>query len=116
MKIKIAEIHFKDTKVEGYALKKVARLEKFHQGIELITVRLTSEESHRNQKHTFFCELEFDIAGKNFIIKDSEREIDKAIDKAVERARKVLIKHKEKIISKKHKAGIKSKLTRRMGT
>src|SRR3989344_4179564 len=110
MKIRIAEIHFKDQKVEKYALKKVEKLAKFHRGIQSITVRLTSEKAHRGQNHTCFCELEFDIRGKNFVIRDNEREIDKAIDKAVERAKRALVKHKEKDLSKKHKKGIMGKL------
>jgi len=110
VQIKIAEIHFKDPKVEKYALEKVERLAKFHRGIQTVTVRLTSEKAHRGQNHTSFCELEFDITGKNFVIRDNERDIDKAIDKAVERAKRTLVKHKEKDLSKKHKKGIMGKL------
>lgn len=106
MQIKIAEIHFKDPKVEEYALKKVEKLTKFHKGIQQVIIRLTSERAHRRQNHTSICELEFDISGKNFVIRDNEREIDKAIDKAVERAKRALIKHKEKYISRKHKKGV----------
>ena len=113
MQIKIAEIHFKDPKVEQYALQKVEKLVKFHHGIQTITVRLTLEKAHRGQNHTCFCELEFDISGKNFVIRDNEREIDKAIDKAVERAKRALVKHKEKHLTKKHKKGVISKLLRR---
>ena len=113
MKIKITEIHFKDEKIEKYALKRVGGLEKYHRDIQLLTVRLTTEKNHRNQNHTAFCELQFDIPGKNFVIKDSEKEIDKAIDKAVERAKRTLIKYKEKEISKKHNAAIKAKRLRR---
>src|SRR3989344_7049456 len=110
MKIRIAEIHFKDPKIEKYALQKVEKLAKFHRGIQSVTVRLTSEKAHRGQNHTSFCELEFDITGKNFVIRDSEREIDKAIDKAVERAKRALVKHKEKSITLKHQRGIVSKI------
>ena len=113
MQIKIAEIHFKDPKVEQYALQRVEKLVKFHRGIQTITVRLTLEKAHRGQNHTCFCELEFDISGKNFVIRDNEREIDKAIDKAVERAKRALVKHKEKHLTKKHKKGVISKLLRR---
>lgn len=113
LKIKIAEIHFKDKKVENYALEKVSRLEKFHSGIELLTVFLTTEKNHRTQNHTTFCELQFEIAGKNLIIKDSEREIEKAIDKAVERAKITLTKHKEKEISKKRRQAVKAKKLKR---
>ena len=109
MRIKIAEIHFKDQKIEDYAINKVTRLEKFHSGIKLVTIRLTLEKNHRTQNHTSFCELEFDIRGKDFVVKDSERQIDKAIDKAVERAKRTLVRHKEKEISKKHKEAIKAK-------
>ena len=74
MKIRIAEIHFKDPKIEKYALQKVEKLAKFHRGIQSVTVRLTSEKAHRGQNHTSFCELEFDITGKNFdIIKINDR-------------------------------------------
>src|SRR3989344_2528544 len=110
MKIKIAGIHFKDKKIEDYAINKVSKLEKFHKGIKLLIVRITSEKNHRTQNHTHFCELEFDIVGKNFVIRDSEREVDKAIDKAVERAKIHLLRHKEKEVSKKHKAAIRAKL------
>lgn len=113
MKIQVAEIHFKDPKIEAYALQKVEKLAKFHRGIQTITVRLTEEKAHRGQNHTCFCELEFDIPGKNFVIRDNEREIDKAIDKAVERAKRTLVKHKEKSLTKKHKKGIVNKLRQR---
>jgi len=110
MQIKIAEIHFKDPKVEEYARKKVEKLAKFHKRIQQVTIRLTSEKAHRGQNHTSFCELEFDISGKNFVIRDNERQIDKAIDKAVERAKRALVKHKEKHLTKKHKKGLVAKL------
>ncbi len=109
MRIKIAEIHFKDQKIEDYAVNKVSKLEKFHSGIKLVTIRLTLEKNHRTQNHTSFCELEFDMAGRDFVIKDSERQIDKAIDKAVERAKRSLVRHKEKEISKKHREAVKAK-------
>ena len=109
MKIKIAEIHFKDSKIEDYAIKKVEKLAKFHQRIESVTIRLTTERAHRKTNHSCFCELEFDIAGKNFVIRDSEKKIDKAIDKACERAKIALVKHKEKEISKKHRAQLNRK-------
>jgi len=114
VKIRIAEIHFKDPKIEKYALQKVEKLAKFHRGIQSVTVRLTSEKAHRGQNHTSFCELEFDITGKNFVIRDSEREIDKAIDKAVERAKRALVKHKEKHVSIKHRLSILAKFARRI--
>ena len=109
MRIKIAEIHFKDQKIEDYALDKVSKLEKFHSGIKLVTIRLTLEKNHRTQNHTSFCELEFDMVGRDFVIKDSERQIDKAIDKAVERAKRSLVRHKEKEVSKKHREATKVK-------
>ena len=109
MKIKIVEIHFKDSKTEEYAFKKVGNLDKFHPNIQLLSIRLTTEKNHRNSRHTAFCELQFGLTGKNLIIKDSEREIDKAIDKAVERAKRALTKRKEKEASKKHRAAIKLK-------
>lgn len=114
MKIKIAELHFKNPKIEDYAIKKVEKLAKFHQGIESVTVRLTAASTHLRTNHSCFCELEFDIAGKNFVIKDSEKAIDKAIDKACERAKRTLVKHKEKSLSKKHRSGILGKIVNRL--
>jgi len=114
VKIRIAEIHFKDPKVEEYAIQKVEKLAKFHRGIQTVTVRLTSEKAHRGQNHTCFCELEFDITGKNFVIRDNERDIDKAIDKAVERAKRTLVKHKEKHVSIKHRMAIVAKFISRI--
>jgi len=113
VRIKIAEIHFKDQKIEDYALDKVSKLEKFHSGIKLVTIRLTLEKNHRTQNHTSFCELEFDMVGRDFVVKDSERQIDKAVDKAVERAKITLVRHKEKGISKKHKEALEAKKLKR---
>jgi len=109
MKTKIAEIHFKDGKTEEYALNKVKVLEKFSSQIKLLTIRLTTEKNHRTQNHSALCELHFEITGNNFVINNRDRDIERAIDNAVERAKRTLVKHKEKELSKKHRAAIKAK-------
>lgn len=99
--------------LEKYAQKKVAKLPKFHPKIEKIQVRLISEKSHRNELHNSTCEIIADIPGRNLEIVERDKSMDKAIDKAVERMHRLLVKTKEKKISKWHKFGILEKLRNR---
>ena len=110
MKILISKQHLKKfPKLSQYADEKVSKLEKFNSQVLTITVRLIEEKAHRGAEQDYSCELIFDMAGPNLILKDTERSLDKAIDKVVERAKKVLVKEKEKKLSAKHKEGLKNK-------
>lgn len=114
MKIILSGLHLKEfPHIEEYATKKLAKLEKYSSSIEQIHARLISKKSHRGQENDFYCEIEVTIPHHNLEIVDSERAIDKAIDKAVERMKRLLIKTKEKDVSKKHKEGIFKKLRNR---
>ena len=50
-----------------------------------------------------------DIPGRNLLIVDTERSMDKAIDRATDKMIKLIKRNKEKSTSKKHKEGIKIK-------
>lgn len=114
MKIIVSGIHLKEfPEVEEYAKEKVKKLAKFHSKIDLIEVRLISQKSHRDKEQDYYCEIEIDIPGKNLSIVDVEHSVDKAIDKAVERMKRLLVKVKEKKISKQHKEGIVTKIAKR---
>lgn len=99
--------------METYATKKVAKLAKYHSGIIKAEVHLIAEKSHRGQEKDYYCEIALDLAGRNLEIEDVERSMDKAIDKAVERIKRLLVKTKEKKISRWHKLGILNKLKER---
>lgn len=116
MKIDITGLHIEsDPKLKEYANKKIKKLLKYDSKIVDIKVRLLSEKAHRGQEQDYYCELTVHVPGKVLEIVDVEREMDKAIDKAVERMKRVLVKHKEKEISKEHKKGVMNKLLRRFG-
>lgn len=111
MKTIISLVHLeKDPKLELYAQNKVEKLEKFHPKIEEINVRLIAEKSHRGQENDYYCEITVAIPKHVLEIVDHERAMDKAIDKAIERMKRLLVKAKEKEISKKHRGGILKKL------
>lgn len=115
MKIIVSGSHLKQfPELEAYTEKKVAKLTRYSKKIIEVRVRLVSEKSHRNQFHNSFCEIAVDLPGRNLEIVDSELAMDKAIDKAVERMKRLIVKTKEKTISKKHKEGEKQKLTTRV--
>lgn len=115
MQIIVTGLHLeKFPEMETYATKKVAKLTKYHPGILKAEVRLIAEQSHRGQEKDYYCEIAIDLPGRNLEIVDSERSMDKAIDKAVERIKRLLVKTKERKISKWHKLGILNKLKSRI--
>lgn len=96
--------------MEQYAIDKVQKLEKFHRNIERITVDLYDETAHADKNTDYFCEIIVDIPGRNLEIKESDSAMDKAIDFAVERMKRLMVKEKEKRITKKHREGLRSKI------
>lgn len=115
MNIIVTSVHFKDPKLEAYAYKKIQKLAKYHHNIESINARLISKKAHRGQEQDYYCEITIYVPKHVIEIVDSQRAMDKAIDKAVERTKRALVKHKEKLISKKHKKGIINKFLQRFG-
>lgn len=98
---------------EDYARQKLAKLSKYHPKILEISAHLRTERAHRGQEDDYYCEIKAVVPGCDLEIVDNERAMDKAIDKAVERLKRLLIKNKEKKISKLHQIGILSKLKNR---
>ncbi len=114
MNISISGLHLEsDPKLKEYADKKIKKLLRYHPNITDLKVRLIAQKSHRGQEQDYYCEITVHVPGKILEIVDSERAMDKAIDKAVERAKRTLIRHHEKTISRKHKEGIVAKLLTR---
>lgn len=102
--ITISAIHLEKTKsLEAYTQEKAQKLIKFHPKIEKIEVRLIGEKAHRSKQSEFTCEIKFVIPGHDLEIKDTESSIQAAVDKAEERAKRILVKNKEKHFSRKHR-------------
>ena len=115
MNIIISGLHLKKFPgIEKYAREKVTKLTKFHANIEEISVRLIWEKSHRDINQDYTCEITVSIPGKNLGIKDTESSMDKAIDFAVERMKRLLVKSKEKHVSRQHKSGLLNKIRNRL--
>ena len=114
MRVIISGQHLaKFPEIEKYAIKKTRKLAKYFPKILKVQVRLISEKSHRNELHNSSCEIIADIPGRNLEIVERDKSMDKAIDKAVERMHRLLVKTKEKNVSKWHKFGILEKLRNR---
>lgn len=108
MKVIISEQHLNRFPVlSKYAAEKVAKLSKFNPRILSVTIHLIAQVGHRGQEQDYTCQLVFDMPGNNLTIADTERAMDKAIDKVIERAKRQLVRSKEKTISRKHKEGEK---------
>lgn len=114
MKIIVSGLHLKKfPELEVYAVKRVQKLSRYFKNILKLEVRLIWEKSHRNELHSSTCEIIADIPGRNLEIVERDQTMDKAIDRAVERMHRLLVKTKEKKISKQHKEGIFAKILRR---
>lgn len=110
VKINIATIHLKEfPKAKEYAQEKIKNLDKYHLHLEGLDVRLIGKKSHRGQEQDYYCELTIHVPNHKIEIVDVQRDIEKAVDRAIARAKKALVRYKEKELSKKHKAAIRSK-------
>jgi len=114
MNIIVSGSHLNDfPEMEAYAKEKVSRLAKYHTRIEKISVRLIGEKAHRNESHGFTCELIVAIPGRDLEVIEKDRNMDKAIDVALDRMKRLLVKSKEKSLSKKHRFSVLRKLVDR---
>ncbi len=113
--ITISAIHLKNPqKAKDYAKSKFTKLTKYDQRIEKIEVRLIGALSHRDKNTDFDCELKIVVPGHDLEIKDTQSSISAAIDKAEDRVKRLLVKNKEKHLSKKHKLGLISKIRQKL--
>lgn len=114
MQLTITAIHLTNPqKAKDYAEEKISKLAKYHPKIEKIEVRLINKR-HKQKKNEYDCEIKIVVPGHDLEIMDSEQSIEAAIDKAEERAKRLLVKNKEKHLSRDHKQGIVSKLRKRL--
>lgn len=114
MQLSITAIHLENPqKAKTYAKEKISKLNRYHPKIEKIEVRLIFKR-HKQKKKEYDCEIKIAVPGHNLEITDSEQSIEAAIDKAEERAKRLLIKNKEKHISRDHKRGVLNKIFRRL--
>ena len=114
MQVIVSGLHLKKyPELEAYAAKKVQKLAHYFPKILKLEVRLILEGSHRNELHSSACEIIADIPGRNLEIVERDQSMDKAIDKAIERMHRLLVKTKEKKISKWHKFSILEKIRNR---
>lgn len=109
--ITITAIHLPNPKkAKDYAQEKISKLNRYHSKIEKIEVRLIGEKSHRDKNTDFTCEIKIIVPGHDLEIKDTEQSILAAIDKAEDRAKRLLVKNKEKHLAKAHKKGLLGRL------
>lgn len=111
MNIIVSGSHFESfPKAEEYVKEKTQRLSKYHPKIEKVQVRLTNQKAHRSEQHGYTCEIIVSIPGNNLEILERDMAPDAAFDKALDRMKRLLVKSKEKEITKKHKIGIEDKV------
>lgn len=116
MKLIIAGLHLKKfPETEKYAREKVAKLEKFYPNIEEINVRLIWEQAHRDKNQDYTCEITIHVPGHILEIRDTESNMDKAIDTAVDRMQRIMVKEKEKHIERNRRRSVLSKIRNRFG-
>lgn len=110
MNIIVSGSHFEDfPKAEKYVKNKAQRLFKFHSKIEKVQIRLTSQKAHKNQEHSYTCEIIVSIPGNNLEIQERDTAADASFDKALDRMKRLLVKSKEKEATKLHKTGTEDK-------
>ncbi|KKR77929.1 MAG: Ribosome hibernation protein YhbH [Candidatus Curtissbacteria bacterium GW2011_GWA1_40_9] len=103
-------------KAKDYAKEKISKLSKYNPKIEKIAVWLIGEKSHRVKSTDFICEIKASVPGRDLEIKGTDQTIEAAIDKVEDRAKRLLVKNKERHLSKQHKQGIKTKIKRKLET
>lgn len=114
MKVSITAIHLSNPqKAKDYAQVKVDKLGKYNSRIESVEVRLEEAQSHRNKNTDYKCEIKISLPGNDLEVRDIASSIEAAIDKAEEKAKRLLVKNKEKHVSKEHKKGVFYKLVNR---
>jgi len=113
--ITITTIHLENPKkAKDYAQEKISKLSRYNSKIEKIEVRLIGEKSHRDKNTDFTCEVKIALPGHDLEIKDTEQTILAAIDKAEDRAKRLLVKNKEKHLARNHQRGIVGRIRKRL--
>jgi ribosomal subunit interface protein len=100
MEIAIQAIHFEATeRLEQFINKKVARLEKFHDGITLaeVSLKVVKPESSKNKD----ASIKLVAPGAEFFAQEVTDTFEEAISECVEKLERQVLKAKEKQSSKK---------------
>lgn len=114
VKVTITAIHLTNPqKAKDYAKIKADKLIKYDSRIVSIEVRLIEAQSHRNKNTDYNCEIKIALPGNDLEVRDVASTIEAAIDKAEDKAKRLLVKNKEKHISKEHKKGVLNKIASR---
>ncbi len=90
--------------MKTYAEKKVKKFYKHHPKITKITVEMNSETAHRGKETDYLVDITVIVPRHTLTIRDSERDMYKAIDKACDRMIRALTKEKEKHETQRNKA------------
>lgn len=111
VKVTITAIHLTSSqKAKDYAKAKIGKLDKYNSKIKTVEIRLIGEKSHRDKNTDYNCEIKISLPGHDLEIKDTERTIEAAIDKAEERAKRLLVKNKERHLPRQLNHSIVHKL------
>ena len=97
MSLVISGRHFAKTPaLKIYAEQKASKFYKHHGEILKIVVEMNSEIAHRGRDADYIVDIAVSVPGHVIRIRDSERDMYKAIDKAVDRTVQALTRDKEK--------------------
>ncbi len=95
MEIKIKSLKFDaDQKLIAYVEKKVAKLERFYEGMDSIDVCLSLLKEPENKK----VQLQSHVKGEDFIIERSAKTFEEAVTDGVDAMKEKLTRAKEKRI------------------
>ena len=93
MEIKIKSLKFDaDQKLVAFVEKKVARLEKFHDGVEEVNVTMTLLQEPENKN----VKLQIHVPGEELIIERNAKTFEDAVTECVDAMKEKLTRAKEK--------------------
>ena len=100
MEIAIQSIHFEASKnLEAFIQKKVNRLSKFNEDVQLadVTLKVVKPETNENKD----ASIRLLLSGTEFFAQEIADSFEEAIDRCVDKLERQVVKHKEKQRSKK---------------
>lgn len=105
MSLQISGRHFKETPaLKAYTQEKATKFYRHHKDIQKIVIEMDSEIAHRGKEADYIVDISVTTPGHVISVRDSERDMYKAIDKAVNRMVRALTKDKEKQQKKRYKS------------
>jgi len=97
------QVELTDT-LKSYIENAIEQLKKYNLDITSVRAIVSSQENWRNNKNGFGVEFVINMARKNsIVVKQMDKDLYAGIDLALERAKKVLRRHHDKITDKKMK-------------